>query len=69
MTKLELINTVLSDIHELKMILVSKDVGVLTEVKIQFLGDSEPTSVKISNERLTEQELNEKLALGGIDVI
>lgn len=49
--KFDLLERVLPDIRELKQQLISSDVGVLTEIKIQFLGDEEPTKIIISQEK------------------
>lgn len=47
MTKLSLINKVLSDVRELKQVLVANNVGVLTGLTVHFLGDEKPTLIKI----------------------
>lgn len=43
--KLKQLEKVLADIRELKLCLVSKDVGVLKSLEIQFLGDDKPTRI------------------------
>lgn len=50
--QLGLLEKALSDIRELKQQLISKDIGTLTEIKIQFLGDAEPTTVKIKSKQV-----------------
>jgi hypothetical protein len=42
-----LVESILEDIREFKQVLISKNIGTVTEIKILFPGDSEPTPVKL----------------------
>ena len=45
--KLKMIGDFMTDVRELKQILVAKDIGVLTKIEVLFIGDDEPTPITI----------------------
>jgi hypothetical protein len=53
----DLLNTALTDIRLLNQALISKNIGVLTEIKIQLSGSRDETTVKISSMRSDEDSI------------